>query len=125
MQQCLAAHHDRKPIFLDVYPVDEKVEKDSELSADTPLFVDVGGGFGPQSIAFKKQFPDILGRVIIEDSSATLEQAQKFPGVETLVQDFFEPQKIKGQSILTKLACPFCHVNLLLLSLSAYNKHGA
>lgn len=99
LQQCLAAYHGVKPSFLDAYPLSDKIENGIQLSADRPLFVDVGGGFGPQSIAFKKRWPDLPGRVIIEDLSATIEQAQKYPGVKTLAQDFFEPQKVKGQSV--------------------------
>lgn len=83
-----------RPDFLSVYPVKEKV---TAADPERALFVDVGGGFGTQSIAFKKKYPDLPGRVILEDLPETVEQAAKqLSGVETQAQDFFQPQVIKG-----------------------------
>lgn len=91
--QWMAAQRDGMPTWLDVYPVESEAKlQDPKL----PLFVDLGGGLGHQAIAFKEKFPNLLGRVILQDIPATLEHAISHPGVEVMVQDFFHPQSIQG-----------------------------
>lgn len=80
--------------FLDAYPVIEKTT--TNMDPERALFVDVGGGYGTQSIAFRKRYPDLPGKVIIEDLPKTVKQLAQHPGVEALAQDFFQPQIIKG-----------------------------
>jgi demethylsterigmatocystin 6-O-methyltransferase len=67
--------------------------------------VDVGGGYGTQAIAFQKKYPNLPGRVIIEDLPETVKQLAQQPGVEALAQDFFQPQSVKG--ILLPHPLPF------------------
>ncbi|MCJ1405556.1 hypothetical protein MMC11_008784 [Xylographa trunciseda] len=47
-------------------------------------------------MAFKAKYPKLPGRVILQDLPQTLEHVQPIPGVEVMVQNFFEPQAIKG-----------------------------
>jgi demethylsterigmatocystin 6-O-methyltransferase len=85
-----------KPTFLDKYPVEEKI---TNLSPDRPLFVDVGGGFGSQAVAFKQKYPNLPGRIIFQDLPQTVEQVATPSGVEGVPYDFFQPQGIKGMFI--------------------------
>lgn len=88
------------PTWLDVYPV-EKMGRN--LSPEEPLFVDVGGGLGHQCIALRERFPHLSGRVILQDIPQTLVHAIHHDKVEIMVQNFFEPQAIKGTAIAPKL----------------------
>ncbi len=83
------------PTWLDVYPLKNKVRA-FNLTADTPLFVDLGGGLGHQCIALRERFPELSGRVILQEIPATLPHAIAHDKVEHMAQDFFEPQAIKG-----------------------------
>ena len=59
-----------RPTLLEVYPVLEKTE--TNMDPERALFVDVGGGYGTQAIAFQKKWPHLPGRVIIEDLPETV-----------------------------------------------------
>jgi len=83
------------PTWLDVYPYKAKAE---DLSPEQPLFVDLGGGIGHQSIALREQLPNVPNKIILQDIPQTLEHAIKHPGVDIVVQDFFQPQQVKGRS---------------------------
>ncbi|PWY80161.1 O-methyl transferase B [Aspergillus eucalypticola CBS 122712] len=80
------------PTFLDAYPV---LEKATGLSPERALFVDIGGGLGHQAIGFKQRYPQLEGRVIVQDLAQTLAHAIDFPGVEKQTYDFFTPQVVK------------------------------
>ena len=67
-------------------------------SSKTPLFVDVGGGLGHRSRAFKQRYPGISGRIILQDQAAILAQATPTEGIEMMEHDIFKEQPIKGKS---------------------------
>ncbi|KAJ6021914.1 O-methyltransferase B [Penicillium herquei] len=84
------------PTFLDVFPV---LEKATELNPERALFVDIGGGIGQQAIAFKEKYPELEGRVIVQDITLATADAIQHPGVEAMPYDFFSPQPIKGRYV--------------------------
>lgn len=61
-----------------------------------PVFVDIGGGFGHQCIAVKEAFPELFGKLVLQDLPQTLAHVPKIDGVEVQVHNFFEPQVVKG-----------------------------
>lgn len=65
---------------------------------DQALFVDVGGGRGHQCSSFKAKYPELTGRIILQDLPQTLANLKPIEGVEFMEQDFFKPQDIKGSS---------------------------
>ncbi|KAF2738110.1 S-adenosyl-L-methionine-dependent methyltransferase [Polyplosphaeria fusca] len=77
------------------YPVENEVGSFSP-APDSALLVDIGGGFGQQAVAFKQNFGNIPGRIIVQDIQQTLDSAPAVEGIEFMVQDFFQPQAIKG-----------------------------
>lgn len=91
--QWMATQRVGMPTWLDVYPVAKETK---DWDPERPLFVDVGGGVGHQCVALKKKFPETKGRVVLQDIPNVLEQAMKYPGVESMVHDIFTPQPIKG-----------------------------
>ncbi|RYP14776.1 hypothetical protein DL765_006132 [Monosporascus sp. GIB2] len=85
----------REPQFswLGVYPVPEEAKGSMPERA---LYVNIGGGIGHQCAQFKDRYPDIPGRVILQDLPHSIEKALQTPGVENLAHNFFDPQPIKG-----------------------------
>jgi demethylsterigmatocystin 6-O-methyltransferase len=84
------------PTWLDAYPCKEKTEG---LKPEQPLFIDLGGGIGHQAIALWEKLPDLPNKIVLQDIPQTLEHTIKHPGVEVVVQDFFQPQAITGARI--------------------------
>jgi hypothetical protein len=80
---------------LDVYPWQENSKG---LKPQQPFFIDLGGGIGQQSVALREKLPQLPNRIIVQDIPATLQHAIKHPSVETMVQEFFQPQVLKGRS---------------------------
>ena len=81
------------PIWLDVYPFEELTKG---VTPETPLFIDVGGGVGHQCLALKERFPDVQGRVVLQDRPEVIEHSLPIEGVEKEPYDFWTPEPIKG-----------------------------
>ncbi|KAI0869649.1 S-adenosyl-L-methionine-dependent methyltransferase [Hypoxylon argillaceum] len=88
----------RKPAlsWLSVYPVREVA---GSCSPDQAVYVNIGGGIGHQCVEFKQKFPDVSGRVILQDLPHTIANALACQGVEHMAYDFYEPQPIKGAKL--------------------------
>lgn len=84
--------------WLDEYPIQRDMQG---WDPNMPVFVDIGGNVGHYCAMFKNRFPNVPGRVILEDLPGTLAHALPTLGVESLGHDFFEPQPVKGNWILT------------------------
>lgn len=94
-QQYMMQQREGMPTWLTVYPVGRETK---EWDPDRPVFVDVGGGLGHQCVALKAKYPDLRGRVILQDLPHAIEAALSTPGVQNMVHDFFSPQPVKGKS---------------------------
>jgi trans-aconitate methyltransferase len=93
-----------RPLFFDALDFQERFAKDS--TAETVLFVDVGGSTGPQSRELRKRFPGLEGRVLLQDRPEVIEQAKDelvAARIEAEVHDIFTPQAVKG------MFCPQIH----------------
>ncbi|CAO1601217.1 hypothetical protein XANCAGTX0491_004884 [Xanthoria calcicola] len=95
----MSAQRENSPSFLDVIDF----ERDLALGADrsTVLFVDVGGSRGQQSIALRRRYPSLPGRIIVQDVAGVVAEATEHPlpgfeGIEAEAYDMFTPQPIKG-----------------------------
>ena len=62
------------------------------------VLVDIGGGFGHQCTALIEAFPELSGKLVLQDLPQTLAMVPPIDGVEIIVHNFFEPQVIKGTS---------------------------
>jgi len=78
--------------WLAVYPVDAETKG---WDPKAPVLVDVGGSIGHICAQFKQVFPNVPGRVILQDLPETIAAALPTPGVENIAHDFFTPQPIK------------------------------
>ena len=80
--------------FLDAFPFEREIALDS--NPETVLFVDVGGNIGNQCVALKKKFPNLQGRIILQDLPDVIAQAIPAEGIEPMVHDFMNEQPVKG-----------------------------
>jgi demethylsterigmatocystin 6-O-methyltransferase len=83
--------------WVSAYPVENELGE-FKAASDSAVLVDVGGGFGQHAIAFKKEYPQLPGRVVVQDLPSTLMHlpASKAEGIEFEEHDFFTPQPIRG-----------------------------
>ncbi|PVH93845.1 o-methyltransferas-like protein [Periconia macrospinosa] len=75
------------------------LDKESEgWPAEKPLFVDVGGGTGQQCVALREKWPELKGRVVLQDLEEVVEsvRGEGLEGVEIMAHDFFTAQPVKG-----------------------------
>jgi demethylsterigmatocystin 6-O-methyltransferase len=65
------------------------------------LFVDIGGNIGHQCARLKARYPELKGKVVLQDREETIARAPKIEGVEFMVHDFFTEQPVKGEFSLS------------------------
>lgn len=85
------------PQWLDFYPIEQELVPGFDTNnPDAVFLVDVGGSVGHEIQALKKRYPNIPGRMILQDRPATIERVVPENGMEAMAHDFFTPQPIKG-----------------------------
>jgi hypothetical protein len=96
----MTAYHQGRPSWMDVgfYPVPELAQG---VAAEDVLLVDVGGGVGHDLAEFRRKWPGVPGRLVLQDLGDVIEQARVMNreterGVEATVHDFFTEQPVKG-----------------------------
>ncbi len=87
----MALRRDSGLSWLSVYPVREETKG---WPADKAVYVNIGGSIGHQCAQFKAVFPDVPGRVILQDLAHSVANALPTPGVENIAHDFWQPQPI-------------------------------
>lgn len=97
--------------WLSVYPVE--AEAAGKL-AEQPLYVDIGGGIGHQCKQFKDKFPNLPGRVVLQDLPHSIARAFPTHGVENMAHDFFTPQPVLGTEV--KSSCSMINTAFRLLT---------
>ncbi|KAL8842101.1 MAG: hypothetical protein Q9176_002793 [Flavoplaca citrina] len=86
--------------WLHFYPFAENVLADAVSGSEAALVVDVGGGLGHGLVEIKEKFPELSGRLILQDVPKTIEQAGPGAGAfELMGHDFFTPQPVHGPKI--------------------------
>lgn len=93
----MEAQHQGMRQWLDVYPVEEKLQN---LAPEQVAFIDVGGGIGHQAVALRKRLPQLQNRIIVEDLEEVVAHAIPHEGVEVRGYDFLQPQPIQGMNAL-------------------------
>lgn len=83
--------------WLDVFPFQEELGQNT--SADVPLFLDIGGANGHQCVLLKQRFPQLPGRVVLQDTEQVISNAPELEGIEKIAYDAFTPQPIKGKKM--------------------------
>jgi len=102
-QAHMRIHWEGRPLFLDALDFEKRFGQDTTNS--TVLFVDVGGSTGSQSLALRQRYPDLPGRVLLQDRPEVVEQAKsQLPSsakIEAEVYNIFTPQPVKGMISLS------------------------
>jgi trans-aconitate methyltransferase len=91
-----------RPTFFDALDFEKLFIQEATIS--TIILVDVGGGTGSQARTFRQRFPDLPGRVIVQDRPeviANVKHELAKVNVEAEVYDMFKPQPIKGKLVST------------------------
>lgn len=82
---------DRGEPWYEYYPVSSKIG--SALDEKAPLMVDVGGNIGTNLSDFHAKFPELPGRLVLEDLPEVISGIQELdPTIERVVHSFLEPQ---------------------------------
>jgi demethylsterigmatocystin 6-O-methyltransferase len=84
------------PSWLSVLDFDSEISKDAEPS--TFVFVDVGGGTGQQCQALCDKFPNMEGKVVLQDRPEVLKKAITGSCVDRMPYDYLTQQPVKGSS---------------------------
>ncbi|KAJ6439554.1 O-methyltransferase [Purpureocillium lavendulum] len=93
----MKAYYQSVSRWTEMYPVRERLGGEEPLSSG-PLLVDVGGNVGYQLVEFHKRFPDLHGRLVLQDRASVIASApasawDALPAAVTvLAHDFFTPQ---------------------------------
>ncbi|KAK4871037.1 hypothetical protein LT330_000274 [Penicillium expansum] len=88
-----------RPSWLEWFPVEERLLCDTHPDAET-LMVDVAGGRGHDLAAFATRYPDVPGRLILEDLPHVLEESTiDAERIEKQPFALFKPQPIHGARI--------------------------
>ncbi|KAJ4371318.1 hypothetical protein N0V83_004535 [Neocucurbitaria cava] len=96
-QAHMRVQREGRPLFFDALNFEERFAQNTD--SETILFVDIGGSTGPQSRELRKRFPNLKGRVLLQDRPEVVAQAKeelKTVGIEAEVHDIFTPQTVKG-----------------------------
>ena len=83
--------------WYDVYPMDNA---GSRISEDKKVFVDVGGSTGHQCRRLLAKYPELKGRVVLEDLPQVIAVAAPIDGVEMIGYNMFEGQPVHGESLV-------------------------
>jgi hypothetical protein len=80
--------------WFEYFPVQERLQ----TSADGIILIDIGGGVGHDITEFKKKFPQLPGKLVLQDLPQVIDDIKEpLPdGIEAVKYDMFEPQPIKG-----------------------------
>ncbi|CRG91369.1 Demethylsterigmatocystin 6-O-methyltransferase [Talaromyces islandicus] len=80
--------------WFDIYPVQENLR----VSPDQVLLVDIGGGVGHDLMAFKKRFPDLPGKLILQDLPQVIDTIKDplLEGITATGHSMLDPQPIRG-----------------------------
>ncbi|KAI1810418.1 S-adenosyl-L-methionine-dependent methyltransferase, partial [Poronia punctata] len=86
-----------RPSWVKWFPVREKLL--TGLREEGPLLVDVAGGRGHDITEFLEQFPDVSGRLVLQDLQPVLDSATLSPRIEKHAINFFEDVPIQGSRL--------------------------
>ncbi|KAF3395632.1 O-methyltransferase afvC [Talaromyces pinophilus] len=79
---------------LGMYPFGEELVDLPDLDTRA-LIVDIGGGRGQSLLQIKEKWPELRGRMILQDRPMVLNSFPELPGIEKMPHDFFTEQPVK------------------------------
>jgi hypothetical protein len=88
--------------FQTLYPVQEQLIDGFDPTAGGAVLIDVGGNWGQQVLALKEAFPQLKGRLVVQDLyavAAAPKDDPRYAGIEWQAHDFFQPQPERNARI--------------------------
>lgn len=79
---------------LGMYPFGEELVNLPDLD-NRALIVDIGGGRGQSLLQIKEEWPELRGRMVLQDRPMVLDSFPELPGIEKMPHDFFTEQPVK------------------------------
>ena len=80
------------------YPVNDRLVTGANTDSSAVFLVDVGGNNGHDLQQLKEKYPNLPGRLILQDTPEVINGVKGIEGVfEPTVHDFFTPQPVKGE----------------------------
>lgn len=90
-QAAMRLNRDRNGV--DVMPLDSSV-----TSGHTGVvFLDIGGNTGHQAAEVVARYPELAGRVMVQDRGEVVNTAPAIKGIQWMEHDFFNVQPVKGK----------------------------
>ena len=96
--QMMGRSAERLP-WIEWFPVQERIIDGFEDQEGAVLMVDVAGGRGHDLKDFHDKFPQVSGRLILEETPPVLEDMTPIPGIECQPFDLFESQPVRGDTL--------------------------
>ena len=94
--------------WYEVFPVAKLTLPTLRSDFSAVLVVDVGGSQGHDILGFRDRYPNLPGRLILEELPETLRSiSEPLEGVEAICYDFFTPQPIQGDKLSYDKKQPF------------------
>ncbi|KAI9709578.1 MAG: hypothetical protein M1820_003338 [Bogoriella megaspora] len=79
------------------FPADKVIFDGYQENISDVVFVDVGGGIGHECQTLLKKFPDVKGRIVLQDLPNVIDDVKELdPRIERQPMNFLEGQPIKG-----------------------------
>lgn len=97
----MSSRREGKPNWFDVYPVDRLITGATD-HPEAIFLVDIGGNQGHDLGHFHTKYPNIPGRLVLEDLPKIVAKVDR-PGIETMGYSFLDPQPIKSKSYWNSL----------------------
>ncbi|EED22086.1 O-methyltransferase [Talaromyces stipitatus ATCC 10500] len=79
---------------LGMYPFGEELINSPDLG-NRALIVDIGGGRGQSLLQIKEKWPQLRGRMILQDRPVVLNSFPELPGIEKMPHNFFTQQPVR------------------------------
>jgi hypothetical protein len=94
-----ARQHSSEPKWFDIYDVESELAANPKLDTQEVLLVDVGGGKGHDVAKFADRFPNLPGKLVLQDLPQTFESglAVSSEKADIMGHDFFTEQPVKGR----------------------------
>ncbi|KAL4873660.1 hypothetical protein BDV12DRAFT_207505 [Aspergillus spectabilis] len=77
----------------------EKGVLDTEHDLERVFFVDVGGGSGHQCVEVRDKYPNLKGRLVLQELPEVIKSLTDVPGVKIEAHNFFEEQTVIGAKV--------------------------
>ena len=89
-----------KRAWFEIYPLKSQLFAGSEQESASVFLVSVAGGNGRDISSLRTRFPDLPGRLVLQDLPQTFENLPPIDGIEIMPHDMFTEQPIKGRHII-------------------------